>query len=99
MPWLGAVKQQAKTSTIVNQDLCCNMASLWDNELNPDGPVQDASDIWSCFSALNVNTPCIQYGNPCWPLMAGNQGNQAIWWLAMNTPVSRYRWEEGLSHP
>ena len=33
------------------------------------------------------------------PLMAGNPGNQAIWWLAINTPGSCYRWEGCLGHP
>ena len=38
-PWLGAIKQQAKTWTNVDQDLCCNMASLPDN----------GSHIWQVY--------------------------------------------------
>ena len=38
---------------------------------------------------------------PAAPLMAGNQGNQATWWLAIdiNTPGSCYRLEGCLSDP
>ena len=61
---------RAITWANVDQNMCRCVVSLRDKRqwLNTDGPVQDASDIWSCLFALNVNTPCIKYGNTCCPL-------------------------------
>ena len=36
---------------------------------------------------------------PAAPLTVGNQGNQANWWLDINTAGFSYRWEGCLSYP